>query len=158
MEPLVVVAVTAISIIIVYFFVRANKKTPEPPETVKSLIGFAQKNDSLLTRFDHVSNIVIGYSQGDHRIYFLKVINDKRVFAQVALADIVKVSLNKNSRRTSSGDNVIDAISLVFHQKDKGKHSIVLDFYNLDTDGFTFYRELALAEKWDKIISELLKS
>lgn len=156
MTPSAIAAVAVVMITAIALFMRNKKNNSKTPEIVQLLMDFASKNGSLITRHDHLSNLAIGHSEADNKIFFLKKVNDKRIVASVNLWDAEKVAVTKATRRSKAGDDVMHSIALDFMNKDRTKPTIDFEFYNLDTDGFAIYGELEMASKWQKLSSELI--
>jgi len=53
---------------------------------------------------------------------------------------------------------VVDKLELSFYPVEKGKPEISIEFYNDEYDSLTLSGELQLAEKWEKLLNEQLKT
>jgi hypothetical protein len=49
--------------------------------------------------------------------------------------------------------NVTDKIELGFSSNDRTKSEILLNFFNVNTDGLSVTREIKMAEKWAELVN-----
>lgn len=157
MKLSIIVACAGIVITIVMIARRFRATSSAAPEIIKMLCDFAERNGGLITQSEHLRNFAIGFSSSSLQVFFLKIVDGKRVFSHLNLREIERISLKRTMRRNNAGEEVTDTIYLSFSRADKSKQTINVELYSLDHDGFTYFNELELAEKWQKILSEQLQ-
>jgi len=68
------------------------------------------------------------------------------------------VNTSRTVRFNNSNSIVVERLEISFEPNGKAAEPVLLEFYNVDTDGSMLNGELLLAEKWSAIVNERLNA
>lgn len=121
---------------------------------VNKINEFAAEDQKKVIEFDTwTDNTIIGISDDNQMLYFLRNTADYNVKTKVAISDIKYcfIKEDKESNRISSLELVIELNS--------SKDSIVFEFFKVDNKNFIMGEEMRIAKKWNtKLVEGIPKS
>lgn len=152
-------AIIALSLILIslapfYFMIRNNKKKAN--QFIQTLNDMAQKNNRTVTQLDVWNHAAIGADQNMDMIFFTKQTKEEVTQQQILLNDIQGSRVVNSTRSVTTNNgrfNVTDKIELGFSSHDRTKPEILLNFFDVNTDGLSVTRELKMAEKWSELVN-----
>ena len=152
-------AIIAISLILIsvapfYFMIRNNKKKAN--QFLSTLQEVARKNNRSIDQHDIWNHAAIGTDQQFDMIFFAKKTKEGSTQQQISLADVQRSRVVNSTRSVTTNNgrfNVTDKIELAFSLHDKTKPEILLNFFDVNTDGLSVTKELRMAEKWAELIN-----
>lgn len=152
-------AIIALSLILIsvapfYFMIRNNKKKAN--QFIQNLQDMASKNNLSITQHDVWNNAAIGTDRNMEMVFFVKKTKEGAIQQQIQLDDIQRTRVVNSSRSVTTNNgrfNVTDKIELAFSSYDRTKPEILLNFFDVSTDGLSVTKELRMAEKWSELIN-----
>lgn len=154
-----ILAIVALVLVCVLPFVIMNLKHKKfEKKFLHVLLDHASKSGITISRYDILSNQIIGISEAGDAVLHLRRRNDKDQILQVDLTQIDRCYVNKPTRSSVDGNySATDRIELRFTSRDKSKPETVFELYNLEHDSMSMNGELQLSEKWQTIVNDGLK-
>lgn len=125
------------------------------------LSQLAGNDQGAISQHEFCSNFVIGLDEATNHLYFYKEANDRKLAKQVDLNSFRSCRLLTTSRTVGEGKErllVIDKLELCFYPHDKSGPVEVVEVYNTEYDSLTLTGELQLAEKWETLLNERLRT
>ena len=157
------VIILAIILFLTFLLIKifSIKSRNKEQKILAKLIGFAQENESTITKYNHWSNTLIGIDESSlKKVFFIRKNSHNEFRKVIDLSEVQKCRVVNVTRTVGEGKNkqsVIDKIELRFTFNNKNTPEIALEFYNSDFDSLTLSGELQLAENWLQIINKNLK-
>ena len=152
-------AIIALSLILIsvtpfYFMIRNNKRKAN--QFIQMLNEMAGKSNLAVTQHDVWNQAAIGADQNMEMIFFTKRTKEGVTQQQISLNDIQRARVVNSTRSVTTNNgrfNVTDKIELGFSSIDRTKPEILLNFFDVNTDGLSVTRELKMAEKWAELVN-----
>ncbi|CAM3497590.1 hypothetical protein FLGE108171_00310 [Flavobacterium gelidilacus] len=121
---------------------------------VNKINEFAAEDQKKVIEFDTwTDNTIIGISDDNQMLYFLRNTADYNLKTKVAISDI-KYCFIKEDKES----NRINALEFVI-ELNSSKDSIVLEFFKVDNKNFIIGEEMRIAKKWNtKLVEGIPKS
>jgi hypothetical protein len=116
---------------------------------INKINDFAAEDLKKVVEFDTwTDNTIIGISDDNQMLYFLRNTVDYNLKTKVAMSDIKYcfIKENKESQRITSLEFVIELNS--------NKDSIILEFFKVDDKNFMMGEEMRIIKKWNAKLSE----
>ncbi|MFT5754859.1 MAG: hypothetical protein ACI924_002105 [Flavobacterium sp.] len=116
---------------------------------INKINDFAAEDLKKVVEFDTwTDNTIIGISDDNQMLYFLRNTADYNLKTKVAMSDIKYcfIKENKESQRITSLEFVIELNS--------NKDSIILEFFKVDDKNFMMGEEMRIIKKWNAKLSE----
>lgn len=152
--------IIGISILLVcilpFIMVSVNSKR-KMKNKLQELIKYAQLNNAKIDAHEIWANSALGIDFDSIELFFISHENNQKIFQKLALSEIESCQIMKISNTfngKSSSYIVIEKLDLMLTYKDKKKKHVELNIYNMNHQNLTISGELAIAEKWNKIINE----
>jgi hypothetical protein len=121
---------------------------------INKINDFAAEDLKKVVEFDTwTDNTIIGISDDNQMLYFLRNTADYNLKTKVAMSDIKYcfIKENKESQRITSLEFVIELNS--------NKDSIILEFFKVDEKNFMMGEEMRIIKKWNaKLVEGIPKS
>jgi hypothetical protein len=121
---------------------------------INKINDFAAEDLKKVVEFDTwTDNTIIGISDDNQMLYFLRNTADYNLKTKVAMSDIKYcfIKENKESQRITSLEFVIELNS--------NKDSIILEFFKVDDKNFMMGEEMRIIKKWNaKLVEGIPKS
>ncbi|MFT7250931.1 MAG: hypothetical protein ACI9FW_000648 [Flavobacterium sp.] len=121
---------------------------------INKINEFAAEDQNKVVEFDTwTDNTIIGISDDNQMLYFLRNTADYNLKTKVAMSDIKYcfIKENKESQRITSLEFVIELNS--------NKDSIILEFFKVDDKNFMMGEEMRIIKKWNaKLVEGIPKS
>jgi hypothetical protein len=153
-----IIGIAVIFICIIPFVVMNRSTKKRERQLLQSIFKLAQKSDCTVSLFDHWNKSAIGVDESIKVIFFTKATDNHEMLAKVNLSEIQKCRvINVTRTVNNNGFHYIEKLELTLTYHDKNKAESILEFYNANSDSLSLNGELQLIEKWQKIISELIK-
>jgi hypothetical protein len=157
----IIITVVFIAIVTTPFVLTTLSNKRKKKNLFRRLSEMAESEDCTITQQELCGNFVIGFDGMAGRFFFLKKTENLEISKSVNLREFKSCRLI-NSNRTvgdkKSSYSVVDKLELCFYPKDKSKPDISVELYNDEYDSLTLSGELQLAEKWEKLLNERMKT
>jgi hypothetical protein len=157
----IIITLVFITIVTVPFVLTGYSKKRKRKNLFNQISKMAEKEACVITQHEFCGNFVIGLDGAANRLFFFKKVENLEISKSVNLREFKSCRLI-NSNRTvgdkKSGYNVVDKLELCFYPNDKSKPDILVELYNDEYDSLTLSGELQLAEKWEKLLNERMKT
>ena len=152
-------AIIALSLILIsvapfYFMIKNNKKKAN--QFIQTLQDMAGKNNLSIAQHDVWNHAAIGTDPQMEMVFFNKRTKEGVTQQQIQLDDIQRTRVVNSSRSVTTNNgrfNVTDKIELAFSSHDRTKPEILLNFFDVNTDGLSVTKELRMAEKWSELVN-----
>lgn len=128
-------------------------------QSLKVLNDLAAVNNCKISQFETSKHKIIGMDEDNLKVFFIRKNPDGIKEKVINLAEIKKcqvISSNKMIKHKEGSYKVIDRVELAFTYNDINRKNSILDCYNANYDNFIINGEFQLAEKWEKIINNIL--
>ncbi|MDP3313502.1 hypothetical protein [Lutibacter sp.] len=149
-----------IMVFVVPIVLASRSRKNKEKQILQSLQNLANEADTKISLYDLWDTTIIGMSETSHKLFFYRKTDDLEINHSVDFHSIQKCSVHTISRTLKSNNEdyvIIDKLELCLTIIDKSKREIILEFYNTDVST-QMNGELALVEKWNKIINNTLTS
>ncbi len=153
-SAIIALGLILISIAPFYFMIRNNKK--KAIQFLNTLQEMARKNSRSIDQHDIWNHGAIGTDQQFDMVFFAKKTKEGSTQQQIVLGDIQRSRVINSTRSVTTNNgrfNVTDKIELAFSPQDRTKPEILLNFFDVNTDGLAVTKELRMAEKWAELIN-----
>ncbi len=156
--------ITLIGVIIILLFilpiiiVTRNSKSGDK-KSLKRINDLATISNSSISQFEILNNKIIGIDNDNLKLFFSRKTTEGFQENVINLAEIKKcqiLSFNKKINNIEGSYKVTEKIELSFTYFDINKQKQILDCYNIEYDNFMINEEFKFAEKWEKIINNIL--
>ena len=152
-------AIIALSLILIsvapfYVMIRNNKKKAN--EFLNTLQEMARENSRNIDQHDIWNHAAIGTDPQFDMVFFVKKTKEGSTQQHIPLADIQRTRVINSTRSVTTNNgrfNVTDKIELAFSFQDRTKSEMLLNFFDVNTDGLSVTKELRMAEKWAELIN-----
>lgn len=157
----IIVTLVFIAIVTVPFILTGYSKKRKKKNLFCRLTEMAENEDCIISYHEFCGDFVIGLDEVAGRLFFFKKSENHKIVQSVNLREFKSCRL-VNSNRTvgdkKTNYSVIDKLELCFYPNDKSKPDILVELYNDEYDSLTLSGELQLAEKWEKLLNERMKT
>jgi hypothetical protein len=157
----IVITLVFIAIVTVPFVLTGYSKKRKKKNLFHRLTEMAENEGCAITQHEFCGDFLIGLDEVADRLFFFKKSENHEIVQSVNLMEYKSCRL-VNSNRTvgdkKTSYSVIDKLELCFYPNDKSKPDILVELYNDEYDSLTLTGELQLAEKWEKLLNERMKT
>jgi hypothetical protein len=157
----IVITLVFIAIVTVPFVLTGYSKKRKKKNLFHRLTEMAENEGCAITQHEFCGDFLIGLDEVADRLFFFKKSENHEIVQSVNLMEYKSCRL-VNSNRTvgdkKTSYSVIDKLELCFYPNDKSKPDILVELYNDEYDSLTLSGELQLAEKWEKLLNERMKT
>ena len=129
-------------------------------KNLQQLKSFAHQNNYEIATHELWANNALGMDKDNSMLFFISEENETKMFQKLSLAEIERCNINtiaNTMRSKSSNYTVIEKIELILHFKQQSKGQICLVFYSASNQNLTVTGELSIAEKWNKLINDIVR-
>lgn len=150
--------IVLILLCIIPFLIMKNSTNKVKQKYSKLLNELAQKSNTKISDYDNWLNTAIGINEPKDELFFVKQTKEKRDEQRIKINQITKTKIVKLTKTFDNNEKkmvIIEQINLVIYDKNKSETTLV--FYSDKTDSLSHSFELQLAEKWSKMINDLIK-
>lgn len=155
-----IIGIVLIALCILPFIIAGYISKKRKNKILKSLREFAEKHNCNISKYDTEGQLTIGVDETNKCIFFCKKNIDKQLVNQyVDLKDILNcmILINNNPLKFREGNfGSVDKLELCFTAADRNKSDIKFEFFNSETD-IRLTTEMQMAEKWMKLVNEMIK-
>lgn len=156
-----IVGIFILLICILPFVMVSVSNKRKKKNKLQALMHYAQVNHAQISLHEIWANTAIGIDQMQNKLFYMTQINDQKVFQKLDLSEFGSckiVNISNTFQGKSSNYKVIEKLDLLLSYLDPKKGSVELNVYNISHQNLTITGELAIAEKWEKLINEKLIS
>jgi hypothetical protein len=140
------------------FILLGNSQKRKEKQLVRSLSQLAEKKNGHIDQYETGRDFAIGLDRVGGAVFFYKNLAGQESSQYIRLAEIEQCDVKSVSRNQSpekGSRRHIDEVQLIFIPIHKDEAVIKLELYNSE-ENLQLDRELQLAEKWKKLLRELL--
>jgi hypothetical protein len=157
----IIITIVFIAIVTVPFILTGYSKKRKKKNLFRRLTEMAENDDCTITQHEFCADFVIGLDGMANRLFFYKKVETLEIAKSLHLREFKSCKVF-NSNRTVVNKNekyyVVDKLELIFYPAEKRAPEISIELYNDEYDSLTLSGELQLAEKWEKLLNERLKT
>jgi hypothetical protein len=157
----IITTLVFIAIVTVPFLLTGYSKKRKRNNLFRRLTEMAEDENCIITQHEFCGNFVIGLDGMAGRLFFFKKVENLEIAKSVNLREFKScrfINSNRTVNDKKSSYNVVDKLELCFYPNDKSKPDISVELYNDEYDSLTLTGELQLAEKWEKLLNERMKT
>jgi hypothetical protein len=144
---------------IILYAVNNNRKKAKKAKYRNKIFALAEQNSCQISEYEIWNNSVIGIDIVRNCVFVVRNSKDNETSQKIDLAEFQKCSVNESSRIVSTKESsrkVVDRIELVFSNATGKKPDTIIEFYNTAHDNLFLAGEHQLAEKWCKIVNDII--
>jgi len=159
-STMITLAIIIAIIIVLYMVISTNRKNKEKKK-LQMLTDLASKQNCNITKYELYSKISLGLDEKNNFLFYLKTTGENAETRHINLTEVKKckvVNTSRTVRFNNSNSIVVERMEISFEPNGKAAEPVLLEFYNVDTDGSMLNGELLLAEKWSAIVNERLNA
>ena len=153
--PSLYIGIAIIALILLPFFFVSRKQKKQEKLVLKQFIEHGFKYGIELTETEQWSDRILGVDTLKRKIIFRHYTHEEMNETLVDLNKHSQAILEKSMLGNEDTSTAFDTI-LVRLKSKTGREDEIISFFKSETDSIMYF-ELQLAEKWVKLINELLK-
>ncbi len=157
----IIITLVFIAIVTVPFILTGYSRKRKKKNLFRRLTEMAENERCTITQHEFCANFVIGLDGMANRLFFYKKVENLEIEKSLHLREFKSCRLiNSNRTVTHKKEKyyVVDKLELSFYPAEKRAPEISIELYNDEYDSLMLSGELQLAEKWEKLLNERLKS
>lgn len=158
---IIIITLVFIAIVTAPFILTGNSRKRKKKILFHQLTKIAENDDCTITQHEFCAEFVIGLDEMANHLFFYKKVETREIAKSLHLSEFKSCSLINSNRTVSIRKEkyyVVDKLELTFYPAEKEAPEISIELYNDEFDSLTLTGELQLAEKWEKLLNEKLKS
>jgi hypothetical protein len=156
----ILVTIILLSIAVLPFVLSGNSREKKKKSLFRKLLEMAEKNNCKITQHEFCGNFVVGLDGMTDHFFFCKKVENLEICEKINLREFQSckvINTNRTLNNKKEHFYVIDKLELCFYPVRKNLPETRIEIYNNDYDDLTLSGELQLAEKWVKLLNEILK-
>ncbi|WP_372948605.1 hypothetical protein [Mariniphaga sp.] len=157
----IIITLVFIAIVTVPFILTGYSRKRKKKNLFHRLTQMAGNEGCTITHHEFCADFVIGLDGMANRLFFYKKVETLEIAKSLHLREFKSCKVINSNRTVENKKEkyyVVDKLDLIFYPTEKGAPEISIELYNDEYDSLTLTGELQLAEKWEKLLNEQLKS
>jgi hypothetical protein len=157
----IIITLLFIAIVTVPFVLTGYSRKRKKKNLFRRLTEMVENEGCAITRHEFCADFVIGLDGMANRLFFYKKVENLEIAKSVNLREYRSCKVFNSNRTVGEKREkyyIIDKLELTFFPAEKRAPEISIELYNDEYDSLTLSGELQLAEKWEKLLNERLKS
>lgn len=155
-----IIGAIVIAICIGPFIIMGRIRKNVEKNMLQSLANTATQHNCQITQHEIIKDMAIGIDETKKFVFFYRKLKEKVEEKYIDLAGIQSCKVVRSNSAATAKDSASlgmnDRLELSFISVDKNKPPIALEFFNAEIN-IQLSGELQSAEKWSKLINNLLK-
>jgi hypothetical protein len=157
---MITVAILIAIMLVLYLVLSMNRKNKEKKK-IQALTNLASLQNCSITKYELDSKISLGLDEKNNFLFYMKTTDETTETRYINLSEVKKckvVNTSRTARFNNSNSVVVERLEISFEPNGKTAEPVLLEFYNVNTDGSILNGELQMAEKWSAIVNERLNA
>jgi hypothetical protein len=157
----IIITLLFIAIVTVPFVLTGYSRKRKKKNLFRRLTEMVENEGCAITRHEFCADFVIGLDGMANRLFFYKKVENLEIAKSVNLREYRSCKVFNSNRTVGEKREkyyIIDKLELTFFPAEKRAPEISIELYNDEYDSLTLSGELQLAEKWEKLLNERLKT
>jgi hypothetical protein len=157
----IIITLVFVAIVTLPFILTGYSRKRKKKNLFLRLTEMVENEGCTITQHEFCANFVIGLDGMANRLFFYKKVENLEIAKILHLKEFKSCRLINSSRTVTNKKekfNVVDKLELSFYSAKIGASEHSIELYNNEYDCLTLSGELQLAEKWEKLLNERLKS